>query len=419
MRSRRLAPLTAALGVVTAAAAAAAVDGVVPANATRIAARDFEWVGRRTVDAASGAVAFDFPGVTATVAVGGATFFALEFTGTCPGGTVRLESAVDSGNLSTHAPGAFWLTHPTNVTVAAGLDPLAPPHVLRVRLATEARNGGCGAAGSQPNSTVVFGGVWTDGALAPPSAGGHFQRRAAAPAPAPRRIEWVGDSITAGAADAPDPACGGMPAMQDPSAAASLGLACPALGAECAIVAVSGDTVLTPVPPIVAQAEKPPLPMLYNRSHTYIPAAGAPGAGSAWDFSSWVPQAVVMNLGTNDVAAGNFASAYTPALTGFIAQIAGPAGVYASAGLPVPTVLAWCGPMTTTYCAPMEAAVQAALALGAKAAFLGPVNATLDGCDGHPGPRGQAEVGAALAPRIQAAMGWAAPAPAGAASTGR
>ena len=62
--------------------------------------------------------------------------------------------------------------------------------------------------------------------------------------------------------------------------------------------------------------------------------------------------------------------------------------------------------MVFSYCAAVEGAVAAAVAAGADALFLGAVNATLDGCDGHPGEEGQAELGRALAPLIKKAMGW-------------
>jgi sialidase-1 len=355
----------------------------------------FHWTGRRAADPDSGAVSFDFPGVTATLSAIGASFFTLEFAATCPGQTIRFESAVDAAPLVTNASGSFWLyTAPRNVTVSSGLDPSAN-HTLRMRLATEARNGGCGAAGPDPNSTVVFAGVWTDGTPLPAPATGTA---------AQRKIEFVGDSITAGAADAPNPGCPSMPAVQDPSQAASLGYICPSLNAECSIVAISGDTVLTPNPPIIYQQQKPPLPVVYNRTHSYIAATGS--ADTTWDFSSWVPDAVVVNLGTNDVAAENFNADYSGSLASFILQIAGPQGVYASLGLSVPNVLAYCGPMNFTYCGPMATAVATAAQSGAKASFLGPVNATLDGCDGHPGRQGQAEMGAKLTALIAAAMGW-------------
>ena len=359
-----------------------------PPVVTLLKAADAAWVGRYA-PAANGSVRFDFPGVTATFAARNATTFTAVFSGACAAADgARLESAVDGGALDTRAAGAFWVlpatpAAPYRITLARALDPAAP-HTLALRLADEARWAGCAAG-----ATLTLLGVETDGAALPRAA------------PAARRLEFVGDSITAGFGTAPPcaGAGGSTAAREDASRTAALTVVCPALGADCALVAVSGDTVITP--PAPAPAAKPPLPLIYNRSLTYDPA-------SAWNLTARAPpHASIINLGTNDLAYNaTFAAAYVAALADFVVAVSAPAGAYAGAPGPPPRALLWCGPITDAYCAPMGAAVRAAVARGADAAFLGFVNASLEGCDGHPGAAGQREIGAALLPLVRAQMGW-------------
>jgi hypothetical protein len=357
-----------------------------PANFIPAAHPSVAWEGRFHVRGDGRTVEFDLPGVTATFAAANATYFTAVFSGACgpEGAGARLESAVDGGApLDTRAAGAFWVlpatpAAPYKISLARGLDPLRN-HALAIRAAVEARSAGCSGS-----ATLALAGVETDGAPA------------AAGTPAARRIEWVGDSITAGFGTAP-PCAGSTAASEDASRGAALAAACPALGAACALFAVSGDTAM--VPAGGAPPAKPPIPLIYNRSLTY-------NGSAAWDFSARpAPHAIVVNLGTNDAALPNFGADYAPALAAFLLALSGPAGWYRGHAA-VPRALAYCGPMVFTYCAEMEAAVAAAAAAGANAAFLGAVNATLDGCDGHPGEKGQAELGLALAPLIKAHMGW-------------
>ena len=355
-----------------------------------------QWQGRHWAHGASsalqGAVSFDFPGVTATLAAANATFFTAVFVGACP--TARLESGVDGRALDARSPGAFWVlpaspAAPYRITLAQGLAP-GSTHVLQLRNAVEARWAGCSPEG---NDTVTLAGVETDGTpVAVPEA------QAAAP---PRTLEWIGDSITAGFGTSPP--CGAAQSRtEDSSRGSALGLVCSALGAACSLVAVSGDTVLTPPPP--APAAKPPLPLIYSRCLTYLPAS--PGTcTAAYSPPAPAPSALLLNLGTNDLGCANFNASYQQALTDFVLALASPGGIYGSAPA-LPTALLYCGPMASGYCSAMQAATAAAVAQGARAVFLGHLNATLDGCDGHPGQVGQRELGEALLPLIKAHMGW-------------
>jgi hypothetical protein len=127
---------------------------------------------------------------------------------------------------------------------------------------------------------------------------------------------------------------------------------------------------------------------------------------TAWNFSTFVPDVIVLNLGTNEQISPNFNSSYVPALTTFLLQLSSSNGYYGSLGLPVPYTLMYCGPMVFDYCDGMAQAAAAATSAGSKAVFLGPINATLDGCAGHPGPIGQAQMATTLTAIVKAFMGW-------------
>ncbi len=117
---------------------------------------------------------------------------------------------------------------------------------------------------------VVFQGFEPGPALLPPSQG------------LDRRVEIIGDSISAGYGnEGPAAACPFSPAEQNETMTYGA-IAARALGAEHATIAWSGKTIRQ-------------MTTLFERT---LPAR----SGSSWDFALWVPQLVVINLGTNDFA---------------------------------------------------------------------------------------------------------------------
>ena len=54
----------------------------------------------------------------------------------------------------------------------------------------------------------------------------------------------------------------------------------------------------------------------------------------------------------------------------------------------------------------MQNATSVAVSRGANASFMGFLGSELDGCDGHPGQKGQKTLGDALVPLIKSHMGW-------------
>ncbi|WP_437807757.1 SGNH/GDSL hydrolase family protein [Sorangium sp. So ce1078] len=108
--------------------------------------------------------------------------------------------------------------------------------------------------------------------------------------PAPeRRIEVIGDSISAGyGIDGADATCPFTSDTENNYLAYSA-LTGRLLEADTTIVAWSGRGVYRNYDDEVA----PTMPEIYGRTIADEPEP-------AWDFSSWVPQVVVINLGTND-----------------------------------------------------------------------------------------------------------------------
>jgi lysophospholipase L1-like esterase len=114
------------------------------------------------------------------------------------------------------------------------------------------------------------------------------RRLLALPTRRDRRIEFVGDSITCGYGNEAANQNEHFSPGTENNYLAYGALAARDLGAEYAAIAWSGKWLFGPNA----------IPLLYDQA--------LPGdAQSKWDFSSWVPQAVVVNLGTNDFGPRN------------------------------------------------------------------------------------------------------------------
>ncbi|MFY0564979.1 SGNH/GDSL hydrolase family protein [Archangium lansingense] len=110
----------------------------------------------------------------------------------------------------------------------------------------------------------------------------------APPAPT-RRLEFIGDSgLTGYGIEGKNEQCSFNVETQR-SSLTWPALTARALGAEATIIAFSGKGVAVNH----ANDPSPPLPRLYERTLPYR-------QDSRWDFNSWVPDAVVIQLGAND-----------------------------------------------------------------------------------------------------------------------
>ena len=149
----------------------------------------------------------------------------------------------------------------------------------------------------------------------------------------------------------------------------------------------------------------PTMPTLYTTTF------GANPDAAPWAFSrSSRPDAVIVFLGTNDYGCNETTdAAFTAALVQFFHNVtalyaASPPSPSGRDGIVFVPAL---GPISPTKpLAAIRAAVAQAVAEGLQAAILDMTGGVLDGCGGHPGPYGHFEMAAAAAPQLQAILGW-------------
>jgi lysophospholipase L1-like esterase len=167
---------------------------------------------------------------------------------------------------------------------------LAPgPHELSVYRRTEARQG---------NTTFLGLILAPGGALLPP------------PPPSGRRLEIVGDSTTCGYGDEGTSAsCPFTPATENYDVAYGP-VAARLVNAELITVAWSARGMYRNF----AGDMKDTLPVLYGRTL-------ADSTRDDWDHTAWVPDAVVINLGSNDFQQGDPGPAFVTTYTAFVQRL--------------------------------------------------------------------------------------------------
>jgi lysophospholipase L1-like esterase len=219
-----------------------------------------------------------------------------------------------------------------------------------------------------------------------------------APPPLPeRRIELVGDSITAGYGnEGADMSCPFTPDTENHYLTYGA-LAARQLGAELSTVAWSGKGVVCNYGDDPTSCSDP-LPPYYERT---LPAR----VDSVWSFSDWQPQAVVVNLGTNDFSTTSdpTQAEFEAALGALLARI--------RSGYPDALILATVGPLLNgtdlstarSYVANAAQARNAAGDARVKSFELTPTNAADGyGCDYHPSLRTHEIMGETLAGVLRA-----------------
>jgi lysophospholipase L1-like esterase len=217
------------------------------------------------------------------------------------------------------------------------------------------------------------------------------------PPPGERRLELVGDSVTAGfGVLGANETCPFSPATEDWGESYGA-LAARALDAEAHVIAWSGRGACRNY----AGEPGAPMPALFERA---LPAR----AGSRWDFGRFVPHVVVVNLGTNDFSVGwppdlPFGAAYL----GLLQRI--------RAEYPMAPIVCALGPMLAgPELAAARTAVAAAAAAvradGAPAVTLleHPPQRAADGlgCDWHPSARTHARMATELVAVLRPLVGW-------------
>jgi len=371
--------------------AARAAQPAVPAASPLVA-----WSGRYAVLADNASVACDWASAAATLAVdGGAAGDATLTVRTAATFAPRLAGRLVVFINGFEATNVLVPAGPQAFLVAAALPANVTSNVTIVYSMEQV------LSGASPTQFMVFAGFDVGG-------GGSL----AAPPRQLRRLDVIGDSITAGAS---------YDRMESVRGAFSLGGGCAPwcplygysqTGAWETYVARFFDANIS----TTAWSGKglihnsgcnagPTMPQLYTTTF------GANPEAAPWDFSrSSRPDAVIVFLGTNDFSCNETTdAAFTAALVEFFHNVT---AHYAAAAPPpsgraatvfVPAL----GPMSPTKpLAAIRAAVAQALAEGLQAALLDMTNATLDGCGGHPGPYGHMQMAAQAAPQLQAILGW-------------
>jgi lysophospholipase L1-like esterase len=293
-----------------------------------------------------------------------------KFTGT--GVAVRLRGSpnqfavvVDQG-----APTVLRFDGTTaTISLAAGLP--AGTHRIELHRRTEAFFG-----------PVWFGGFSvTEGTLVP------------SPAPFTHRLELVGDSITCGYGDeGAGPRCR-FSADTENEYLAWGAVAARQTGAEHRAIAWSGKGLYRNNDGTTDEL----MPVLYQRT---IPTE----ATSQWNFSSWTPEVVVVNLGTNDFVPGDPGQPFVDAYVAFAASL--------RARYPQAWIFCALGPMENGAAA--RTAVQAVVAArtqagDARVRFLELATQTGElgyGCDYHPSVATQQQMADALVAQLRAVAGW-------------
>lgn len=223
----------------------------------------------------------------------------------------------------------------------------------------------------------------------------------APPAAPERRIEIIGDSISAGYGDeGANMNCSFSPDTENHYLTYG-SIAARNVGADLVTVAWSGKGVVCNYGDDPTSCTEP-MPVYYDRT---LPSR----ADSSWDFSRYQPQAVVINLGTNDMSTTTdpseqeFTAAYVDLLT------------RVRTAYPDALILCTVGPLLngtdlTTTRAYIAAAVQQRASAGdggVQTFELAPTNPSDGyGCDYHPSLRTHEIMAEVLTTTLQTELGW-------------
>lgn len=211
-----------------------------------------------------------------------------------------------------------------------------------------------------------------------------------------RKIEFIGDSITAGFCNLCDSSCDIKTGAGLESHFASWpAIISRSLNAEFHTIAWSGYGLLNN-----CCGGTTHMPEVYQRTLSSDPSS------PSWNFSRWIPDAVVVNLGTNDFGSGrydekSFVAAYVDLATNITK-------VY---GSNVSLFLA-CGPMSSSYCAGVHKTIAVVNQLPSLVApkatyFLDQADLSVElNCCGHPSSADDLEMAESGAAFIKNAMQW-------------
>ncbi len=209
----------------------------------------------------------------------------------------------------------------------------------------------------------------------------------APPAPLARRIEIIGDSITVGYGNEGMPGCTYSNDTENNYLAYG-SVAARAVGAELSTVAWSGLGMYRNYNDVGAATK--PLPYYYDDALATVP--------TPWSFALFIPDLVVINLGTNDSSThGDPGQPYIDAYVAFVQHVR---SHYPAAWIicldPTAAVTADIAQVVSTIKTGGDAKIESFALTGQNGS----------GCDGHPNIASDALMGASLATEIKRVMSW-------------
>ena len=369
-------------------------------------------IGRVQQSTAGGAATFDMPGVRVSATVTGTTGLSASMSGLCAEGNVFqvfLDGVLQpQSRFNTSA----WTAGEVVSVPLFSAGSLATDATYEVTVVKDTEPQFAGTA-VKPNA-VTFHGFQGDASGAarlvrrPQRRSTAQAAAAAAAAAAPHKVEFLGDSITAGfdnQCDIPG-APTGFPWSESFGRSWATGI-CAALGAECHYNAWSGFGMVANCCGGSTLGSD-----VWGRTLATVGSANASDphgttAENEWDFGSWTADAVVINLGTNDHL-GTKPTDKSAAFTKRYEELV----VAASAAYSKDThFFLACGPMASDYCPEVNAVLASVTAAGIKAHLLDQVGFN-DGsfgklcAYGHPGSQIDAAMAKNGSAFIKATMGW-------------
>ena len=356
------------------------------------------WSGRTGPGVTPDSVQFDWLGVSCRVSVRGATWVTVVATTTAPTMGTRLKAYTSDQGYELYPLTAFFVSPlAANESLVFGLsDANATLAQNQTRTVTLENMLGV-------DSVTTVHGFRTDGAfIADPR-----------PPPARRNIEFVGDSVSAATnlvRPAGAPACRGTYAQMDWSLSYAA-LLCHHFGASCSTIAMGGRCMMREC----GGLQMPDYYKSQLRSEAPAPTHDFGAAGG------WRPDAMVIELGTNDERAihghPGYNESFANQTVAFLQSVAtryrkpdvefflaaGPirnfTGSWATKAVPVIAARA--------RAAGLRATVLDVTGACAVARLHAPDNVDLcDGCSAHPGVEGHREMYIKAAAVLARTMGW-------------
>jgi lysophospholipase L1-like esterase len=210
-----------------------------------------------------------------------------------------------------------------------------------------------------------------------------------APAPAPdRRIEVIGDSLSAGAGvEGAFTTCQPNIDAFTNSYLAYGSVAARMVQADLVTIAWSGIGVYRSY-----GGSAPTMPQRYDYA--------IPNDSTAWDFSRFQPQVVVINLGTNDFSSGNPGQPYVDAYVSFVKHVR---SKYAAAKF---VLIDMYGGDRLTAINKVVTALKAAGEAQVETLSFSSVPNNNTACNQHPNATAQQAMGNILGTRLKSLMSW-------------